>query len=80
MKLITFDELRNKLGGRARSSIYLDLEHARLPTPLKLGGRLYWKKTRSINGLKNACGRGKDHDATLQDNRCSGTARSENFQ
>ena len=44
MKLITFDELRNKLGGRARSSIYLDLEHARLPTPLKLGGRLYWEE------------------------------------
>tara|TARA_B110000008_G_scaffold221453_1_gene221820 strand:+ start:386 stop:568 length:183 start_codon:yes stop_codon:yes gene_type:complete len=44
MKLITFHELRNKLGGRARSSIYLDLEKKRLPEPLKLGGKLYWEE------------------------------------
>ena len=52
MKLITFDELRNKLGGRARSSIYLDLEHARLPTPLKLGGRLYWEEDQINKWIK----------------------------
>jgi prophage regulatory protein len=44
MKLITFSELRAKLGGRARSTIYLDIEHQRLPSPLKLGGKLYWEE------------------------------------
>ena len=39
---LTFTELRAKLGGRSRSSIYLDLEAGRLPQPVKLGGRLYW--------------------------------------
>ena len=40
MKLITFDELRNKLGGRARSSIYLDLEQLKnIVDPAKFIGR-----------------------------------------
>ena len=39
---LTLTELRAKLGGRSRSSIYLDLEAGRLPPPVKLGGRLYW--------------------------------------
>ena len=78
MKLITFDELRNKLGGRARSSIYLDLEHARLPIPLKLGGRLYWEEDQINKWIKERLRLGQDHDCTLQDYRCSGTARSEN--
>ena len=42
MKYLTFTELRAKLGGRARSSIYGDLDAGRLPKPIKLGGRLYW--------------------------------------
>ncbi len=42
MKYLTFAHLRAKLGGRARSSIYLDVEAGRLPPPIKLGGRLYW--------------------------------------
>lgn len=41
-KYLTFTQLRDKLGGRARSSIYLDLAAGRLPKPIKLGGRLYW--------------------------------------
>ena len=44
MKLITFSQLRAKLGGRARSTIYLDIEHQRLPGPIKLGGKLYWEE------------------------------------
>jgi|TARA_Y100000385_G_scaffold125893_1_gene130907 predicted DNA-binding transcriptional regulator AlpA len=59
MKLITFDELRNKLGGRARSSIYLDLEHARLPTPLKLGGRLYWEEDQINKWIKERLRQGQ---------------------
>lgn len=41
-RFITLSELREKLGGRSRSAIYLDMEAGRLPQPLKLGGRLYW--------------------------------------
>jgi len=39
---LTLTELREKLGNRSRSAIYLDLEAGRLPKPIKLGGRLYW--------------------------------------
>ena len=59
MKLITFDELRNKLGGRARSSIYLDLEHACLPIPLKLGGRLYWEEDQINKWIKERLRQGQ---------------------
>ena len=59
MKLITFDELRNKLGGRARLSIYLDLEHARLPTPLKLDGRLYWEEDQINKWIKERLRQGQ---------------------
>ena len=39
---LTLTELREKLGNRSQSAIYLDLEAGRLPKPIKLGGRLYW--------------------------------------
>lgn len=39
---LTLTELRSKLGNRSRSAIYLDLAAGRLPSPIKLGGRLYW--------------------------------------
>lgn len=42
MKYLSFPDLRQKLGGRGRSTIYNDLEEGRLPAPIKLGGRLYW--------------------------------------
>ena len=41
---LTLDQLRQKLGGRGRSSIYRDIELGRLPKPIKLGARLYWKE------------------------------------
>ncbi|MFD0979301.1 helix-turn-helix transcriptional regulator [Tropicimonas aquimaris] len=44
MRYISFADLRTKLGGRSRSAIYLDLEAGRLPRPIKLGGKLYWKE------------------------------------
>ncbi|MDB2424017.1 AlpA family phage regulatory protein [Paracoccaceae bacterium] len=53
MKLITFSQLRAKLGGRARSTIYLDIEHQRLPSPIKLGGKLYWEEAQ-LNDWFNA--------------------------
>ncbi len=42
MKYLNFTELRAKLGGRGRTTVYRDIEFGRLPKPLKLGGRLYW--------------------------------------
>ncbi len=42
MKYLNFSELRAKLGGRGRSTVYRDIEEGRLPKPIKLGGRLYW--------------------------------------
>jgi prophage regulatory protein len=41
-RYLTLNELREKLGRRSRSAIYLDLAAGRLPQPIKLGGRLYW--------------------------------------
>ncbi|WP_272007834.1 helix-turn-helix transcriptional regulator [Roseovarius sp. ZX-A-9] len=42
---MTLKELSAKLGGRSRSAIYLDLEAGRLPKPIKLGGKLYWRES-----------------------------------
>ena len=42
MKFLTFKDLRVKLGGRGRTTIYRDLADGRLPAPILLGGRNYW--------------------------------------
>ena len=42
MNLITFKNLQTKLGNRSRSAIYCDLDHGRLPQPIKMGRRSYW--------------------------------------
>jgi prophage regulatory protein len=42
MKYITLSELQTRLGGRARSSLYRDVDAGRLPRPIKIGSRLYW--------------------------------------
>ena len=42
MKYLTLQQLREKLGGRGCTTIYRDLEHGRLPKPIRLGGRIYW--------------------------------------
>lgn len=44
-RYITIAELRAKLSGRARSAIYGDVEARRLPKPMKLGNRLYWRES-----------------------------------
>lgn len=36
MKYLTFNELRQKLGGRGRTTIYRDIAAGRLPQPIKL--------------------------------------------
>lgn len=44
MQLLTLNELRNVLGGRSRSSIYRDVAEGRIPAPVRIGRRLYWRE------------------------------------
>lgn len=44
MKYLNFAELQQKLGNRSRSSLYRDIDANRIPQPIRLGGRLYWKE------------------------------------
>ncbi|WP_044037526.1 helix-turn-helix transcriptional regulator [Octadecabacter arcticus] len=50
---LTLTELREKLGNRSRSAIYVDLAAGRLPKPIKLGGRLYWPEGDVETHLRN---------------------------
>ena len=43
-KLLNFREIRALLGGRGRTTCYRDMELGRLPQPIKIGGRLYWRE------------------------------------
>jgi prophage regulatory protein len=52
-RYLTLTELREKLGRRSRSAIYLDLAAGRLPQPVKLGGRLYWPEGDVETHLRN---------------------------
>ncbi len=45
MLYLNFRDLQAKLGGRGRSTIYRDVESGRLPPPIKIGARLYWRET-----------------------------------
>ena len=45
MQYLNFSELRAKLGKRSRSAVYCDLAAGRLPEPVKLGGKLYWRES-----------------------------------
>jgi predicted DNA-binding transcriptional regulator AlpA len=42
MQFLSFRQLRQRLGGRSRSAVYIDVALGRLPPPVKLGGKLYW--------------------------------------
>ena len=53
MKYLSFAELRKKLGGRGRTTIYRDIELGRLPQPIKLGGRLYWSEIQIDEALSS---------------------------
>ena len=44
VRLLTLNELRNVLGGRGRTTIYRDIAAGRIPAPIKIGGRLYWRE------------------------------------
>ena len=45
MKYLSFRDLREKLGGRGRTTIYRDVTLGRLPNPVKIGSRLYWAES-----------------------------------
>ena len=53
MNYLNFSELRAKLGGRGRTTVYRDIELGRLPNPIKLGGRLYWLES-EVDAALNA--------------------------
>ncbi|MEL7802754.1 helix-turn-helix transcriptional regulator [Sulfitobacter pontiacus] len=42
MKYLNLNQLSDKMGGRSRSSIYRDVDEKRIPSPIKIGSRLYW--------------------------------------
>lgn len=42
-KLVTMKDISEALGGRHRSSIYRDVKAGRIPRPIKVGRRVYWK-------------------------------------
>jgi prophage regulatory protein len=44
MRYLSFRDLQSKLGGRGRTTIYRDVESGRLPRPVKIGSRLYWRE------------------------------------
>jgi len=44
MRYLSFRDLQSKLGGRGRTTIYRDVENGRLPRPVKIGSRLYWRE------------------------------------
>lgn len=56
MNYINFQQLQSKLGNRSRSAIYVDLEIGRLPKPIKMGRRSYWREhevDQHIQGLQD---------------------------
>lgn len=54
MRYLNFSDLRAKLGGRGRTTIYRDVDHGRLPKPVKLGGRLYWIESQVDAAIEQA--------------------------
>lgn len=51
-RYLTLNQLREKLGGRSRSSIYRDLEKGHIPNPIRIGSRLYWCEAEVDDFLK----------------------------
>lgn len=42
MIYLTLDQLRTKLGGKGRTTIYRLVENGGLPQPIHIGGRPHW--------------------------------------
>ena len=52
-RYISLTELRKKLSGRSRNSIFRDVENGVLPKPFKLGRVNYWGEDDVDQALKN---------------------------
>ena len=50
---LSFAQLQSKLGGRGRTTIIRDCELGRLPKPIKIGSRLYWKEAGIDAAIEN---------------------------
>ena len=61
MRYLTFNELRAKLGGRGRTTIYRDIAAKRLPAPIKLGGLNYFPEHLVDQALLAAARDGDDN-------------------
>jgi len=57
LKYLNFADLRTKLAGRGRSSIYRDVEQGRLPKPVKIGARLYWSEADIDDAISSLAGK-----------------------
>lgn len=55
MQYLNLAQLSAKLGGRSRTSVYRDVDAGRLPPPIKLGSRLYWRES-EIDCLMSSLG------------------------
>ena len=53
IKYLNFNQLREKLGGRNRSTVYRDVEAGRLPKPRKIGATLYWVESEIDEAIEN---------------------------
>ena len=53
MNYINFQQLQSKLGNKSRSAIYVDLEIGRLPQPIKMGRRSYWREHEVDQHIQN---------------------------
>ena len=65
-KYLTLKEVSHRLGDRSRSALYLDMAAGRLPTPIKLGGKLYWPSDDLERHLQNLRARGSDEVAPVR--------------
>ena len=65
-RYITLSELREKLSGRARNSIFRDIENGQLPKPFKLGLINYWDEGEvdaALSTLADDCDGGETSNA-----------------
>ena len=65
MRYLTFNELRAKLGGRGRTTIYRDIAAKRLPPPIRLGGLNYFPEDlvdEALMGKRYVGGKGSGND------------------
>jgi excisionase family DNA binding protein len=59
-KLLSVMELAEKLGNVARSTIYEWMQSGKIPSPVHIGRRIFWRLSEINEWIKAGCpGRGK---------------------